>query len=69
MRKVVGYLEGNFLLLQNCSVTPMDTMGLLNDVMSLANYQDFTNYIKCISYASKGTNIVHGYEYLNLAKS
>lgn len=61
VRTVVSYLKGALLILQNCSVIPTDTMGLLNDVMSSPDCDDFTDYMKSIYYASKRTATVGGY--------
>ena len=45
-------------------------MGLLNDVMSLVNCQEFTAYIQSIYFASKRNRAVGGYlEYLDAAES
>ena len=45
---VASYLKGSLLLLQNCGAIPTNTMGLLNDVMSSDDYDDFTDYMKSI---------------------
>ena len=45
---VVRYLKGALLLLQNCSAIPTDIMGLLNDVVSSVDCNDFTDYMKSI---------------------
>ena len=66
----VSYLKGALLLLQNCSAIPTDTMGLLNNVKSSANCDDFADYMKSIYYVSKRAATVGGYiEYIDSAKS
>ena len=57
---VVSYLKGALVLLQNCSAIPMDTMGLLNDVMVSADCDEFTGYMTSIYFASKRENSVGG---------
>ena len=68
--KVVSYLEGALLLLQNCAAIPMDIMGLLNNVMVSADYNNFTGYITSIYFASKCESLVGGYmEYLDMVET
>ena len=67
---VVIYLKGALLLLQNCVAIPTNTMGILNNVISLANCQEFTAYMQSIYFASKRDSTVGGYmKYLDSAES
>lgn len=63
-------MKGVLLLLQDCLAIPTDTMGLLNDVMVLADCDEFTDYMKSIDFASKRNYTVGGYmEYLDTAEA
>ena len=67
---VVSYLKGALFLLQNCSTIPIDTMGLLNNVMVSADCDKFTGYMTSIYFASKCENSVGGcIDYLNAAEA
>jgi len=48
----VSYLKGALMLLQHCDAVPMDTMGLLNEVMCSSDCGEFSEYMKSIYYAS-----------------
>ena len=66
---MVSYLKGALLLLQNCGPIPTDVMGLLNDVMVLVDYEEFTPYMTSIYFASKRNSSKTGYmEYLDTAE-
>ena len=70
MGTMVGCLKGALLLLKNCSAIPTDVMGLLNDVMVLADCGESVEYIKSIYFAAKRNNSDDGYmEYLDIAKA
>jgi len=68
---VVSYLKGALVLLQNCGAIPTDTMGLLNDIMTLADCDNFTEYMKHIYFASKHnkTSLTSFTSYLNTVES
>ena len=67
---VVSYLKGALLLLQNCAAISTNTIGLLNDVMSLTDCQEFTAYMQSIYFALKRSSTVGGYmEYLDSDES
>ena len=55
---VVSYLTGALILLQSCGAIPTNVMGLLNNVMVLADCKDFTAYMKSIYFASKRDMLV-----------
>ena len=42
---VISYLKCDLLLLQNCAAIPTDTMGLLDDVMSSVDHEEFKAYM------------------------
>ena len=48
-----NYLKGALMLLQNCDAVPTDTLGLLNDIMTSADCNEFTEYMKSIYFTSK----------------
>ena len=41
------------MLLQNCDTVPIDTLGLLNDIMTFTDCDNFTEYMKSIYFAPK----------------
>ena len=67
---VVSYLKGAVMLLQNCTVLPMDLVGLLNDIMLSAENNDFTSFMKSVYFDHKRKMRVIGFtKYLNLAEA
>ena len=67
----VSYLKGALMLLQNCDAIPTNMTGLLNDIMMLADCDEFTEYMKSIYFASKRkkTSLASFTSYLNTARS
>ena len=57
----VSYLKRVLLLLQNYKVLLTKTMGILNDVILLADYGKFTEYMKIIYFATKQDKIPGAY--------
>ena len=67
---VVSYLKGALLLLYCFSTIPTDAMGLLNDVIVLADYTSFTEYMKSIYFTPKRNSTVFGYmEYFDTSEA
>ena len=68
----VSYLKGALMLLQNCEAVPTDTLGLLDQIITSADYDEFTKYIKRIYFTSKRNRSVPASSftsYLNMAES
>ena len=58
------------MLLQNCTILPMDLIGLLNDIMISAENSDFTSFVKSVYFDLKRkTQVIRFTEYLNLAEA
>ena len=53
VRTVVSYVKGALLLLQNCVAVPTETMGIINNVMISAKYDEFTDYMTSIYFVLK----------------
>ena len=68
---VFSYLKGALFLLQNFSAIPTNVMGLLNDVMVLVDYDEFTAYTRSIYFAFKRESLTGvGYmEYLDTVEA
>ena len=67
---VMSYLKGALVMLQNCDAIPTDTMGLLNDVMILADCSKFSDYMKSIYFMLKRNKTSTAYNsYLNTVES
>lgn len=47
---LVSYLKGSLLVLKNCAELPTDIIGLLNDIMCSAEFNDFKEYMKSIYF-------------------
>ena len=59
------------MLLQNCEAVPTDTLGLLDQIITSADYDEFTKYIKRIYFTSKRNRSVPASSftgYLNTAE-
>ena len=67
----VSYLKEALVLLQNCDAIPTNTMELINDIMTSADCDEFTEYMKSIYFASKRKKILLASFtcYLNTAES
>jgi len=66
----VSYLKGALMLLQNCSELPTDTMGLLNDIMISADFDEFSGFVNSVYYDHKRkTRLINHSEYLRLAEA
>ena len=50
MYTVVSYLKRVLMLVQNCSCLPTDIMGLLNNIMVLATYKEFSGFMNLIYF-------------------
>ena len=67
-----SYLKGALLLIQNCcEALPIDTLGLLNDIMCSASNINFNRYMKSMYYKHKRQphKDVDYMEYLRIAES
>ena len=69
MCTAVRYLKGALLLLKNTSGLPIDTMGLLNDIMGSADCDDFSGFINSVYFDHKSkTRMIAHQEFLRLAE-
>ena len=55
-------------MLQNCSGLPMDTMGLLNNIMVSADCEECGGFMNSVSYdRMRKTRVITHSEYMKLA--